>query len=257
MDIKLYLGDCLEQMKQIPDGSVDMICTDLPYGVLSRSNEAVKWDCLIPFEPMWEQFLRISKSNAAIVLFSQGMFTAQLMMSQPKLWRYNLVWLKCRCSGHLNANRMPLRAHEDICIFYREQPTYNPQKRVCSDEERTHLRSTKPRKNSIYGKFKDLPVTLSNLKFPTSILIFPKPAPTETVHPTQKPVDLLRWLIRTYTNEGETVFDATMGSGSTGVASVIERRNFIGIEKEEKYFKIASERISSEDKKPHQEELFQ
>lgn len=122
--------DCLEGMKQIPDGSVDAIICDLPYGVLNSESEGGGWDSLIPFEPLWEQYLRVSKPSAAIVLFCQGMFTAQLLMSQPKLWRYNLVWKKGdRVSGFLNANKMPLRNHEDIAVFYREMPTYNPQMR--------------------------------------------------------------------------------------------------------------------------------
>ena len=121
---KLYLGDCLEVMNDIPDGSVDMVLCDLPYGVLNQNNEGAKWDVIIPFEPLWKQYLRVCKENAAIVLFSSGMFTAKLMMSQPDLWRYNLVWDKCTTTGFLNANRMPLRQHEDICVFYRSLPVY-------------------------------------------------------------------------------------------------------------------------------------
>jgi len=241
----IRLGDCLEVLKTIPDGTVDCIVDDLPYGVLNLGNENAKWDEQIPMQELWEQFLRVAKSDAAIILFSQGMFTAQLMMSQPKLWRYNLIWDKCRTSGFLNANRMPLRCHEDICVFYRELPTYNPQMRPCSDSERTHSRgkADKVITNSCYGNFVITPDNITNFKHPTSILKFQKPAPTDTVHPTQKPVELLRWIVRTYTNKGETVLDATMGSGSTGVASVWEDRNFIGIEKTEKYFDIANGRI--------------
>ena len=124
---KLILGDCLEKMNDIPGGSVDMICTDLPYEVLHKNNPHAQWDRIIPFEPLWEQYERIIKDNGAIVLFAQGMFTAQLMMSNPKLWRYNLIWDKCRVTGFLNANRMPMRCHEDICVFYKSLPTYNPQ----------------------------------------------------------------------------------------------------------------------------------
>lgn len=241
---RLYHGDCLEVLRGIEGGSVDLVLTDLPYGCANKDSDAGRWDSQIPLGPLWEQLLRVTKRNAAIVLFAQGMFTASLMKSQPKLWRFNLVWAKCRASGHLNANRMPMRSHEDICVFYRKQPTYNPQKRTCSDKERTHGRgSLKERKNSVYGHFREVEFVVNNLKYPTSILTFPKPAPTETCHPTQKPVDLLAYLIRTYSNPGETVLDATMGSGSTGVAAALEGRRFIGIERDEKYFGIATRRV--------------
>ena len=126
MSLDLRLGDCLDVLPDVPDGSVDMVLTDLPYGVLSKQNDASAWDCEIPLEPLWRNLLRIAKPQAAIVLFAQGMFTAKLMMSQPKLWRYNLIWDKVRASGFLNANRMPLRSHEDICVFYRNLPEYHP-----------------------------------------------------------------------------------------------------------------------------------
>lgn len=256
----LYLGDCLKEMSRIADGSVDFICTDLPYGVLNSASEGGSWDCQISMAPLWEQFLRVAKNNAAIVLFSQGMFTAQLMMSQPKLWRYNLIWDKCRASGFLNANRMPLRRHEDICVFYRSLPTYNPQKERARKGEESHTRgraqqSDAVRTNRCYGNFggsKD-----GNLaeKFPGSILQFPRPHCTGN-HPTEKSVDLCRWLIRTYTNKGETVLDATMGSGTTGVAAILEDRKFIGIERDEKYFYIAKARIDKAISTPKQEELL-
>lgn len=244
-------------MRGIGDDSVNLILTDLPYGVTNRASEAGKWDSIIPFVPMWEQFLRISKRNAAMVLFAQGMFTAKLMMSQPKLWRYNLVWDKCRPSGFLNANRMQLRRHEDICVFYREQPTYNPQFTICDNAHRTHSRGNLNRKvvNTCYGDRREMQTPITNRKFPTSVLTFPKPPPSEVVHPTQKPVDLLRWLIRTYTNEGGTVLDCCMGSGSTGVAAVLEGRNFIGIEKDDKYFSIAQHRIADAEQSPRQQEF--
>ena len=242
----IRLGDCLDILKTIPDGTVDVIIDDLPYGdVINSGNEDAEWDKQIPMDELWKQFYRVSKPSAAIVLFAQGMFTAQLMMSNPKGWKYNLVWSKIRSSGFLNANRQPLRGHEDICVFYRKQPTYNPQFSICSDAERTHSRGNldKPIKNTCYGTRHEMATPITNRKFPTSILTFPKPPPSEVVHPTQKPVELLRWLIRTYTNKGETVLDATMGSGSTGVAAMWEDRNFIGVEKTERYFDIAHQRI--------------
>ena len=241
----IYLGDCLELMKSIPDGSIDMVLTDLPYGVTNKASEAGKWDCQIPMEPMWEQFLRVSKNNAAIVLFSQGMFTAQLMMSQPKLWRYNLIWDKCRASGFLNSKRMPLRRHEDICVFYRSLPTYNVQLEDLNGREASHPqgRGNHKETNRCYGKVQRLQSCgVEDKKFPGSILSFPRPHCTGN-HPTEKSVDLCRWLIRSYTNPGERVLDATMGSGTTGVAAILEGREFTGIESEQKYFDVAIERM--------------
>ena len=241
----IYLGDCLEVMKSIPDGSIDMVLTDLPYGVLNKGNEAAKWDSPIPMDPLWEQFLRVSKNNAAIVLFSQGMFTAKLMMSQPKLWRYNLIWDKCRASGFLSSKRMPLRRHEDICVFYRSLPTYNVQLEDLNGREASHPQGRGKHKetNRCYGNVQRLQSCgVEDKKFPGSILSFPRPHCTGN-HPTEKSVDLCRWLIRTYTNPGETVLDATVGSGTTIVAAALEGRNAIGIEMEKKYFDIAVKRI--------------
>ena len=181
-------------------------------------------------------------------VISQGMFTAQLMMSQPKLWRYNLIWDKCRASGFLNAKRMPLRYHEDICVFYRSLPTYNPQLEDLNGREPNHKQGMGKHKNTnrCYGDLERWPTPhvagVENKKFPKSILSFPRPHCTGH-HPTEKSVDLCRWLIRTYTNPGETVLDATVGSGTTIVAAALEGRNAIGIEMEKKYFDIAVKRI--------------
>ena len=245
MKCDLICGDCLEQMKSVPDGSVDMILTDLPYQVLNKASEGGKWDCVIPLEPLWENFLRVAKDNAAIVLFAQGMFTAQLMMSQPNLFRYNLIWDKMRASGFMNANRMPLRYHEDICVFYRSMPTYNPQMEDLNGREENHSQGRGEHKqtNRCYGFIERYDTSgIKGKKFPRSILSFPRPHCTGN-HPTEKSVDLCAWLIRSYTNRGETVLDATMGSGTTGVACVVEDRNFIGIEKDANYFAVAEKRI--------------
>jgi len=257
MAIRLFHGDCLKEMDNIEDGSVSMCLTDLPYGVLNSSNENAKWDCQIPIEPLWEQWLRVCKPNAAIVLFAQGMFTAELMMSRRDFWRYNLIWEKGRATGFLNAKRMPLRSHEDICIFYRKLPTYNPQMTKSEKGQESHSkgRTDKSIRNSCYGDFVLTQDGDLTMKYPQSVLRFKRDAPTEVVHPTQKPVDLCRWLIRTYTNEGDVVLDSTMGSGTTGVAAVLEGRNFVGIEKDEKYFKIAEERIKKVVDSPTQQEL--
>lgn len=244
--MKLIQGDCLVEMKNIPDKSVDMILCDLPYEVLNKGNKHAQWDRLIPFDKLWEQYNRIIKDNGAIVLFAQGMFTAQLMMSNPKMWRYNLVWDKVnRPTGFLNANRCPLRIHEDILVFYKAQPTYNPQFYIGEKNHKGGAGNSLPKggKNRCYGDFKQSEVTLTNEKFPHSIISIEKEH-RNFYHPTQKPVALLEWLIKTYTDEGQIVLDNTMGSGSTGVACINTKRDFIGIELNEEYFKIAEKRIN-------------
>lgn len=255
-DITLLYGDCLEQMKAIDNQTCNLICTDLPYGVTNRLSAAGKWDNIIPFEPMWEQFLRVAKENAAIILFAQGMFSARLMMSQPNLWRYNLIWAKHNPSGFLNANKMPLREHEDILVFYKKQPVFYPQMKPCTPDKVVHSRGNldKPLTNNCYGKRVEFKSNVRCEKCPTSILHFPKPH-HKGQHPTEKPVDLIRWLIRSYSNEGDVVLDATMGSGSTGVAAVIENRSFIGIEKDKHWFDLAQNRIETAQKMPRQREL--
>ena len=254
----LLLGSCLDLLPYVPDGTVDCIICDLPFGCLNRTSDGGKWDCVIPFESMWNQFLRVSKENAAIVLFASGMFTAKLMMSNPSIWRYNLIWDKKNPSGFLNANRMPLREHEDICVFYRKQPTFNPQMKACSEKEVIHSRGNINRKitNGCYGKRLEMESKIRLEKCPTSILHYPKPH-YKGQHPTQKPVDLCRWLIRTYSNSGEIILDATMGSGTTGVAAALEGRGFIGIESEKKYYDVAKQRIDEALAKPRQGDLFE
>ena len=234
--IDLKCGDCLKLMKNIPDKSIDMILCDLPYGITQN-----KWDSVIPFDQLWKGYNRIIKDNGAIVLFAQGMFTSDLMQSNRKYWRYNLIWEKDRPSGFLNAKRMPLRSHEDICIFYKNLPTYNPimwEGKECHSVGKAN--EEPPCKNNNYGNFA-IVERKGNLKYPRSILKFNRPHPP--IHPTQKSVELCEWLIKTYTNEGDLVLDNCMGSGSTGVACVNTNRNFIGIELDEKYFNIAKERI--------------
>lgn len=246
-DINLINGDCLIEMPNIPDKSVDMILTDLPYGVLNKSNRHATWDSVIPFKPLWEQYKRIIKDNGAIVLFAQGMFTATLMLSNPTMWRYNLIWSKKnRPTGFLDANRKPLRIHEDICVFYQKQPTYNPQ---FTKGAVVHSRGAAGNgdgggKNRCYGSFKKTQAVKTDKKYPVSIIEVAKEYKTgERYHPTQKPVALMEWLIKTYTNKGEVVFDSCMGSGSTGVAAVNSNRKFIGIELDENYFNISKQRI--------------
>lgn len=244
----IYNMDCLDGMKHIPDGSVDCIICDLPYGVLNKQSEGGGWDSIIPLEPLWEQYLRIAKPNAAIVLFCQGMFTAELMMSQKQLWRYNLIWKKGnRCTGILNANRQPLRNHEDIAVFYRSQPTYHPQKTKGSiNHGRGNIKADAT--NRCYGDFDPSAAKddFSGLKLPISVIDIDKEHDGKQWHPTQKPVDLLRWLVLTFTDPGQTVLDNCMGSGSTAIACIKENRHFIGFETNEYYFGKAQKRIRQE-----------
>lgn len=258
MDIELFCGDCLVEMNKIQSNSVDMVLCDLPYGVLNKSNILAQWDKQLPLQRLWEHYKRIVKPNGAIVLFGQGMFTAKLMMSNPKMWRYNLVWDKVLPTGFLNANKMPLRSHEDILVFYEKLPTYNPQ---MAEGEPLHGKGqqykTKKPKNRNYGVFEitDDSRKGSVEKFPKSIVRFAKPHPSIAVHSTEKPVSLCEWLIKTYTNEKETVLDNCMGSGSVGVAAVNAGRNFIGIELNKEYFQIAQERIKKAEERNGKDSL--
>lgn len=245
----IFCGDCLELMKDIQPKSIDAIICDLPYGVLNRRNHHAQWDRQIPFEPLWKQYKRIIKDDGAIILFSQGMFTADIMKSNPAMWRYNIVWDKVKTTGFLNCNRMPLRRHEDICVFYRKLPTYRPQMEKCAPHERIHSRGegAHKNKNSCYGTFKETPFVLSDEKYPTSIIRIAKEHRIgQFYHPTQKPVELIRWLIRTYTNEGELILDNCIGGGTTAIAAIRENRHFIGIEANVEYFDIAVERVKRE-----------
>lgn len=232
-NIKLMHGDCLELMKQLPDGSVDMILCDLPYGTTSRN----KWDCVIPFFPLWQQYNRTIKKNGAILLFCQMPFGSDLIQSNRKNFRYEWIWQKHQGTGFLNANRMPMRSHENILVFYKKLPTYNAQKQ----SGKPYKAKSGNKTSNNYGEFSGEWHTANNGdRFPTDVLKYPS---VRGVHPTQKPVPLLEYLIRTYTNEGETVLDNCMGSGSTGVACVNTDRNFIGMELDPQYFEIAKKRI--------------
>lgn len=235
-DVTLWRGNCLELMKDIPDKSVDMILCDLPYGATMN-----KWDSVIDFDELWTAYKRIIKNNGAIVLFGQGLFTAELACSNKEMFRYRLVWEKTKAGGFLNARRMPLQAHEDISVFYKKLPTYNPQMETGKPYAK---RAVTNGDGGCYGKFDRVGQTNINngTRFPRSVLRFSNDN-YNSIHKTQKPVQLLEYLIRTYTNEGETVLDNCMGSGSTGVACVNTNRNFIGIELDENYFQIAKNRI--------------
>lgn len=244
-------------MKDIPDQSIDMILCDLPYGTT-----ACKWDTIIPFEPLWAQYKRITKDNAAIVLTASQPFTTSLILSCKELFRYDLVWNKSITLGFFNANKMPLRVHETICVFYKNLPTYNPQKTKSNGSARIRQYKTKDRYEG-YGS--DRGDTLSRdygMRFPTSIIdisnhnhggFYPALPDEKSKHPTQKPIPLFEYLIRTYTHEGDLVLDNCIGSGTTAIACINTGRNFIGIEKDPDYFEIASKRIK---KAKEQKRLF-
>ena len=233
-DITLWQGDCLELMANIPDNSVDMILCDLPYGTTQN-----RWDVAIPLEKLWEHYKRITKSDSAICLFSQMPFSAQLVMSNPKMFRYEWVLEKTNATGFLNARRMPMKAHETMLIFYESLPAYNP----IMLEGGAYVRNQGGH-TSNYGKFSKGRQICAGGRFPRDVLKVQWRKPWgKTAHPTQKPVDVCEYFIKTYSNEGATILDNCMGSGSTGVACVNTNRRFIGIEKDEKYFEIAKERI--------------
>ena len=294
---KIYLGDCLELMKQIPDGSIDMILCDLPYGTTQ-----CKWDTIIPLDKLWKEYNRVCKKNAAIVLTSAQPFTSALIMSNPKYFKYNWIWEKSKATGYLNAKKMPMRAHEDVCIFYRKPPTYNPQ----MVQGQPYNKGTAHRPTSVYGaqglkektkkrkqiakmiKDKDrldalklvrlemdkmnlswsiidkttsmieriieavkpLKTTVKNttgLRYPRTVQYF-KTAESEgkksVIHPTQKPIALFEYLIKTYTNEGDVVLDNCVGSGTTAVACINTKRKYIGMELDEEYYNKCIARIN-------------
>lgn len=234
----LLQGDCLELLPCITDASVALVLTDPPYGTT-----ACKWDSVIPFEPMWKQVWRVLKPNGAAVFTASQPFTSALVMSQAKHFKYEWIWHKTTATGHLNANRKPMTAHESVLVFSFGVPLYNPQKTTGHKRKVStahHKRGCV--KTDTYGKH-GLTGYDSTERYPRSVITFKSDKQKQALHPTQKPVALMEYLIRTYTNEGETVLDFTMGSGTTGVACMNTGRNFIGIERDEKYFQIAKERI--------------
>jgi site-specific DNA-methyltransferase (adenine-specific) len=231
MSVTLLQGDCLEIMPTLPALSVDLVLCDLPYGVTARN----AWDAVIPFEPLWTEYNRLSRG--AVVLTATQPFAAALVLSNPAAFKYEWVWRKQQGTGFLNAKKQPLRSHEQVLVFYRAQPTYNPQMRtgfkpyVCKSGRAT----------TNYGEQVSVVTESNGERYPLTVVDFGYDK--NKVHPTQKPVALMEYLIRTYTNPGDTVLDNCMGSGTTGVACVNTGRNFIGIEKDPAYFAIAKERI--------------
>ena len=237
MNIKLYNDDCLKEMKNISDGSIDFILCDLPYGTTQNN-----WDCTICLEDLWKHYNRIIKDNGCIALFAQSPFDKILANSNMKMFRYEWIIEKTKGTGHLNAKKMPLKCHENILIFYKNLPTYNPQ--MTKGHAPVHSYTKHTDNGCNYGKGK---VGISGggqtTRYPRDVLSFKWDTQTSKLHPTQKPLALCEYMIKTYTNEGETVLDNCMGSGTTGVACRNLNRNFIGIELNAEYFKAAKERI--------------
>jgi DNA modification methylase len=235
-----YQGDCLEIMPRLESKSIDMILCDLPYGVTKN-----KWDSAIDLNEIWLHYERVIKDNGAIVLFGQDKFSARLMLSNEKLHRYNIIWQKTSPTGFLNANKMPLRSHEDILVFYKGLPTYNPQKTTGHARK---VSTAKHKRNSVkttnYGEH-GLTTYDSTERYPKSVLTFKTDKQKEAIHPTQKPVELLEWLIRSFTNEGDTVMDNCFGSASTAIACEKSNRKFVGMEKDNEYFTSAIRRVSA------------
>lgn len=235
----LMKGDCLERMKEIPDGSIDMILTDPPYGTT-----ACKWDSIIPLELMWEQLKRIIKPNGAIVMTAAQPFTSVLVCSNLKWFKYDWTWRKPKGTGHLNAKKQPMRDKEDIVVFCSGQTTYNPQMASGTPykDKAGKNHDAKTSMTDSYGAYTNFRNDNDGKRYPKQVLEFGV-VERGTVHPTQKPVALMEYLIKTYTNEGETVLDFTAGSGTTGVACVNLNRKFIGIEMDDNYFEIAKNRV--------------
>jgi DNA modification methylase len=233
----IFEGDCLEVMRQFPDNSIDMVLCDLPYGTTQN-----KWDSLIDLSELWKEYSRVVKPNGAIVLTSQGIFTAKLILSNEKDFKYKIIWEKSKPTNFLNAKKQPLRKYEDVCVFYKKQPTYNPQMKKGEPYNKG------VRKNQLtgsYGDFESQLVKSDGDRYPTDVVYF-KTAESEgeVLHPTQKPVELGRYLVRTYTNEGDLILDNTFGSGSFLVSAALENRNFCGIEKNQDVSLFKKESIS-------------
>ena len=233
---KILLGDCLDVMKEISDGTVDMIMCDLPYGTTQ-----CKWDSVIALDALWEQYNRVCKKNAAMVFTSAQPFTSTLITSNIKNFKYTWIWEKSKATGYLNAKKQPLRAHEDVCVFYRKPPAYNPQ----MWQGTPYNKGKAHRPTDIYGE--QVAVLVKNdsgMRYPRTVQYF-KTAESEgkVLHPTQKPLALIEYLIKTYSDEGQVVLDNAIGSGTTALAAQNTNRNFIGIEKDEEYYKIATKRI--------------
>ena len=234
---EIYLGDCLELMpKHVDDKSIDMIFCDLPYGTTQN-----KWDSVIPLDKLWSEYQRVIKDNGVIVLTAAQPFTSALVMNNIKLFKYEWIWKKTKCSGHLNAKKMPLRQHESVLIFYKKLPTYNPQGLIDG-----YFNNSRPAQGSgivkNYGKERYTKQISKKGNYPKTIQEFANPSGAGHLHPTQKPLSLIEYMIRTYTNEGDLILDNTCGSGTTGLGAKNLNRNYIMMEQDPKYYEIACKR---------------
>lgn len=240
---EIYLGNCLEVMKDIEDGSVDMILCDLPYGTTN-----CRWDTIIPLDELWMQYERVIKKSGAIVLFAQTPFDKVLGCSNLKLLRYEWIWEKTQATGHLNSKKMPLKAHENILVFYKNLPVYNPQKTQGHNPVNTYTKYVTTQNNTeIYGQVsEEIKGGKNTDRFPRSIQVFSSDKQKVHLHSTQKPVKLCEFLIKTYTNEGDVVLDNCIGSGTTAIAAMNTNRDFIGIERDLEIFNTAVNRIKSD-----------
>ena len=237
--LNLIKGDCIEEMRRLKENSVDLVLTDMPYGTT-----ACKWDSLINLSMMWVELNRVTKNNAAILLFAQTPFDKVLGCSNLKYLRYEIIWEKTAATGHLNSKKMPMKAHENILVFYKKLPVYNPQK--TSGHTRKQSNTGKIYNSDLYGDESFKPSYDSTSRYPRSVQLFSSDKQKTNLHPTQKPLRLIEWLISTYSDEEQIVLDFTMGSGTTGVACKNLNRNFIGIELDEHYFNIATNRINKQ-----------
>jgi DNA modification methylase len=235
----LYNADMFDVLPTLGDSSIDLLLTDFPYGTLNKRNT---WDNIIDYGEFWKEANRVCKPNAAVISTAAQPFTSVLISSNFRDFRYTLVWEKSKATGYLNSKKQPLRAHEDIVVFYRKQPTYNPQMTA----GKPYDKGTAVRDTEVYAK-QTKAVHVKNetgLRYPRSVLYFVTAESEGKHHPTQKPVDLFRWLIRTYSNVGDVVLDPCMGGGTTGIAAALEGREFVGIEREREYFQVCEKRIS-------------
>ena len=246
MDIdKIYLGDCLELMKEIPDKSIDCIICDLPYGITD-----CQFDTIIPFDLLWEQYNRIIKPKGNIVLFASGRFVFQLYNSQPNKYRYDLIWKKTKCGSPFTAKYMPLKMHEHILIFGESASVYNPQMTYGGTPYKKDYNHAYGNKNAHRYGIKDVHTDNHGERHPISVQEFQqKWRRQDQLHPTQKPVELIQWLIRSYSNEGDLILDNCIGSGTTAIAAIKEKRHYIGMELNKEYYDIACERIKNENEK--------
>lgn len=243
---KLILGGCLEILPTLEDNSIDLVLSDLPYGVTKN-----KWDEIIPLEPLWKELIRVAKENTAFIFHATQPFASTLIVSNPNMFRYDIIWEKNSPTGHLNANRMPMRSHESILIFYKKLPTYNPQKTL--GDKPSHSKGNKGigkvvESDNNYNGYDllDKSKEHGNWKFPTSVWRVDRVPPSKILHPTQKPLELVQRLIKTYSNKGQVVLDVTAGVFTTAVGCIKEGRDYICIEKEEEYYRIGKERIRYE-----------